>query len=68
MTSRGGNIRAYPSSMDSRGRTTIPASFRAHLRVKPGDQLIWEAVGDGAFPVSVAPKPRRKCLRKLKLR
>lgn len=57
------NTLSYWSTIDSRGRITIPAAIRAHLVVKRGDQLIWDVDGDGSL--KVVPKPRRKRVRKL---
>lgn len=46
-----------PSTMTSGGRVTLPKSIRAHLGLKPGDQLAFTTLSDGR--VVLRPKTRR---------
>lgn len=46
--------------MTERGQTSIPSRLRREHHVRPGTELIWEAVNENEWRVRIDRKPKQK--------
>lgn len=44
-------IMAVTAKITAKGQTTVPREIREALKVKPGDVILWESVGEGRVEV-----------------
>jgi AbrB family looped-hinge helix DNA binding protein len=47
------------TTLTERGQTSLPASIRRDLGLRPGQKLIWQKVSDTECRVIVQPRTRR---------
>ncbi len=53
-------MKPYESTVWADGRTTVPASVREALRLRPEDKLLWTLTSEGAVLVRVQRVRRRR--------